>query len=184
MAPLILIGVVVVGLGLYLSRQQQPTPTSISETAEPPPVSSPLTTEEITETTPSPPLSEQASEPKDGYRVHHRTRRYRNCLRSLYPQWQINQNPSNQKLHRFPKLPAPCLWNWKPPNSRGSWSNQTEKNQKRHFYGQSERTTWKAKKQFTLTLGNAGGVRVWLNGESRGPFGKQGQIVREVVIRD
>lgn len=46
-----------------------------------------------------------------------------------------------------------------------------------------QRATWEATSQFTLTLGNAGGVVVRLNGESRGPFGKPGQVVREVVIR-
>lgn len=47
-----------------------------------------------------------------------------------------------------------------------------------------QQTTWEATEQFTLTLGNAGGIRVKLNGKSRGPFGKQGEVVREVVLRN
>ncbi|WP_447969588.1 helix-turn-helix domain-containing protein [Nitrospira sp. M1] len=43
--------------------------------------------------------------------------------------------------------------------------------------------TWKAQQQFTLTLGNAAGSVVKLNGEPRGPFGKPGQVVREVVLK-
>src|SRR5438094_18472 len=33
-----------------------------------------------------------------------------------------------------------------------------------------------------LTLGNAGGVRVMLNGKLQGPFGVRGQVVREIVF--
>lgn len=47
----------------------------------------------------------------------------------------------------------------------------------------SQRGNWEAKQQFTLTLGNAAGVVVRLNGETRGPFGKPGEVVREVVIK-
>ena len=47
-----------------------------------------------------------------------------------------------------------------------------------------QRATWEATNQFTLTLGDAGGVRVRVNGESRGPFGKQGEVVRNVVLRN
>ncbi len=46
-----------------------------------------------------------------------------------------------------------------------------------------QRVTWKAKKQFLLTLGNAAGVVVRLNGESRGPFGKPGQVVRDIRVQ-
>jgi cytoskeletal protein RodZ len=46
-----------------------------------------------------------------------------------------------------------------------------------------QRVTWKAQKQFLLTLGNAAGVVVRLNGESRGPFGNPGQVVREIRLR-
>ena len=46
-----------------------------------------------------------------------------------------------------------------------------------------ERVTWRGLEQFTLTLGNAGGVRVELNGEPRGPFGPSGSVARDIVLR-
>jgi cytoskeleton protein RodZ len=45
-----------------------------------------------------------------------------------------------------------------------------------------DRTRWKAQERLTLTLGNAGGVRVSLNGKPQGPFGGRGQVVREIVF--
>lgn len=46
-----------------------------------------------------------------------------------------------------------------------------------------ERVTWKGNNQFTLTLGNAGGVRVELNGEAKGPFGPSGSVARDIVLK-
>jgi cytoskeleton protein RodZ len=46
-----------------------------------------------------------------------------------------------------------------------------------------QRVSWKAQNQFVLTLGNAAGVVISLNGESRGPFGKPGEVVRNVLIK-
>ena len=46
-----------------------------------------------------------------------------------------------------------------------------------------QQASWEAQQQFTLTLGNAAGAVVKLNGEPRGPFGKPGQVVREVVLK-
>ncbi len=40
-----------------------------------------------------------------------------------------------------------------------------------------------ARDRFLLTLGNAGGVEVRLNGELRGPFGEAGVVVRDVELR-
>ncbi len=45
-----------------------------------------------------------------------------------------------------------------------------------------ERNRWKAQERLTLTLGNAGGVRVSLNGKLQGPFGGRGKVVREIVF--
>ncbi|MDA2910183.1 DUF4115 domain-containing protein [Nitrospiraceae bacterium AH_259_D15_M11_P09] len=45
-----------------------------------------------------------------------------------------------------------------------------------------DRLTWKARDQFTVTLGNAGGVRIQLNGETRGPFGPSGTVVRDILL--
>ena len=42
---------------------------------------------------------------------------------------------------------------------------------------------WRAHERFLLTLGNAGGVEVRLNGQLRGPFGETGVVVREVEIK-
>src|SRR6266571_2341259 len=45
-----------------------------------------------------------------------------------------------------------------------------------------DRVRWKAQERLALTLGNAGGVRVMLNGKVQGPFGARGQVVREIVF--
>ncbi len=46
-----------------------------------------------------------------------------------------------------------------------------------------ERVSWEGREQFTLTLGNAGGVRVELNGEQKGPFGPSGSVARGIVLK-
>lgn len=46
-----------------------------------------------------------------------------------------------------------------------------------------ERAQWKAQDQFTVTLGNAGGVRAELNGKPQKPFGPSGKVVRDVVLK-
>jgi cytoskeleton protein RodZ len=46
-----------------------------------------------------------------------------------------------------------------------------------------ERLRWKGSEKFLLTLGNAGGVRVELNGKAQGPFGPSGKVVRDIVIK-
>ena len=46
-----------------------------------------------------------------------------------------------------------------------------------------ETARWKADERFFLTLGNAGGVEVRLNGEPLGPFGEHGSVVREREIK-
>lgn len=46
-----------------------------------------------------------------------------------------------------------------------------------------ERVTWTASDQFVLTLGNAGGVRVELNGVPQGPFGASGVVARGIVLK-
>lgn len=42
---------------------------------------------------------------------------------------------------------------------------------------------WQANEWFLLTLGNAGGVEVRLNGVLQGPFGETGVVVRDVKLR-
>ena len=46
-----------------------------------------------------------------------------------------------------------------------------------------EKGQWKAQDQFTVTLGNAGGVRAEVNGKPQKPFGPSGKVVRDVVIK-
>lgn len=46
-----------------------------------------------------------------------------------------------------------------------------------------QRITWKAENQFLITLGNAAGVVIRLNGQPQGPFGKPGQVVRDIRLR-
>lgn len=46
-----------------------------------------------------------------------------------------------------------------------------------------QKSTWKANTQFLLTLGNAAGVVIRLNGELQGPFGKPGQVVRDIRLK-
>jgi len=46
-----------------------------------------------------------------------------------------------------------------------------------------QQITWKANTQYLLTLGNAAGVVIRLNGESQGPFGKPGQVVRNIRLK-
>lgn len=46
-----------------------------------------------------------------------------------------------------------------------------------------ERISWRANDQFTLTLGNAGGVRVVFDGKPQGPFGPTGKVARDIVLK-
>src|SRR5262245_61735776 len=46
-----------------------------------------------------------------------------------------------------------------------------------------EKATWKGQDQFTLTLGNAGGVKAELNGKPQKPFGPSGKVARDIVIK-
>ncbi len=46
-----------------------------------------------------------------------------------------------------------------------------------------QKSTWKANTQYLLTLGNAAGVIIRLNGELQGPFGTPGQVVRDVRLK-
>ena len=46
-----------------------------------------------------------------------------------------------------------------------------------------EKAQWHARDHFIVTLGNAGGVHVKVDGMPRGPFGKPGTVVRDLMIR-
>lgn len=45
----------------------------------------------------------------------------------------------------------------------------------------SEKVKWEAKQKFILTVGNAGGVRVNLDGRDLGPFGPSGKVVKKEI---
>ncbi|MFC1675388.1 DUF4115 domain-containing protein, partial [Candidatus Omnitrophota bacterium] len=44
------------------------------------------------------------------------------------------------------------------------------------------RESWDAKKKIVLSLGNAGGVQLLLNGRDMGSLGKRGEAVKNIVI--
>lgn len=46
----------------------------------------------------------------------------------------------------------------------------------------NDRATWKARDRFTVTVGNAGGIRFKLDSKELQPIGKPGQVVRNVTI--
>ena len=46
-----------------------------------------------------------------------------------------------------------------------------------------EKARWKGQDQFTVTLGNAGGVKAALNGIPQKPFGPSGKVARDIVIK-
>lgn len=45
-----------------------------------------------------------------------------------------------------------------------------------------DRLIWKAQEKFSLTIGNAGGIRGELNGKPLASFGPKGKVVRDIVI--
>jgi cytoskeletal protein RodZ len=45
-----------------------------------------------------------------------------------------------------------------------------------------EKVSWAAKEEFRLTLGNAGGVSVRLNGKALAPLGARGKVVRDIRL--
>jgi cytoskeleton protein RodZ len=46
-----------------------------------------------------------------------------------------------------------------------------------------EKAKWKGQDQFTLTLGNAGGVKAELNGKPQKPFGPSGKVARDILLK-
>jgi cytoskeleton protein RodZ len=45
-----------------------------------------------------------------------------------------------------------------------------------------EHVRWSAANKLTLTLGNAGGVRILINGKAQGPYGTSGEVVKDLVF--
>jgi cytoskeletal protein RodZ len=46
-----------------------------------------------------------------------------------------------------------------------------------------EKGQWKGQDKFTLTLGNAGGVKAYLNGKPQKAFGPSGKVARDIVLK-
>lgn len=51
------------------------------------------------------------------------------------------------------------------------------------FLKAGEKVTWKAGEQFLVNLGNAGGVKVELNGKELPAFGASGQVVKNILLK-
>ncbi len=51
------------------------------------------------------------------------------------------------------------------------------------FLEMGNTVTWKAAKHFRASFGNAGGVRLTLNGKPLAPFGPSGAVVKDVMIK-
>jgi hypothetical protein len=45
-----------------------------------------------------------------------------------------------------------------------------------------EKVEWTAKEGFKLTVGNAGGITLTLNGKKLPPLGKSGQVLRNIQL--
>jgi len=45
-----------------------------------------------------------------------------------------------------------------------------------------ERVRWSADKRFRVTLGNAGGVRISVNGKLQGPYGGSGKVIKNLIF--
>lgn len=179
----ILIAVMVVGIGLYVSRQHQPTPSTTPETAEIPFVTSPPPAEKETERLPPPPVTDETREKR--VNVESTTVTPVQTLPPVaLPEVADQPKPVKPATPSVSRTPGPLLMELEATQLTWVVVKSDENKPEEALLQPKQRTTWKAKEQFTLTLGNAGGVRVWLNGKSRGPFGKKGQIVREIVIRD
>jgi hypothetical protein len=47
-----------------------------------------------------------------------------------------------------------------------------------------ETSSWTARRQFHITIGNAGGIELFLNGVSQGRLGKSGEVIHLVLPRE
>ena len=173
--------VILIALGLFLPRQQQtPTPSTSQETANSPPSSS---------------LPQEKEEGEDTQQDQELA-----ALQDGAPVEQVGEKLPTAVSSAPKAVARPTEVETNPPNPAASTNNplileleatqltwvvvkSDDEDPHEALLQPGQRATWKGQSQFTLTLGNAAGVEVRLNGESRGPFGKAGQVVREVVIR-
>ena len=180
---MVLIAVVVLGFGLFLISQQEPTPSSTPDLTEDLSVSAPSPNEEETETLSLPPLAEPTVGEKADIAPTTVSPEPELPPVSL-PKVVEKPKPVKPKKAAKSVKAGPLVMELEATQLTWVVVKSDQNKPKEALLQPRQRTAWKAKNKFTLTLGNAGGVRVWLNGESRGPFGRQGQIVREIVIRD
>lgn len=59
-----------------------------------------------------------------------------------------------------------------------------KKKSEEYLFPPNWRRSWKAKEEFLITMGNAGGATFWLNGVELGALGRRGSVVRNVPIRE
>ena len=45
-----------------------------------------------------------------------------------------------------------------------------------------ERVRWSADQRLRVTLGNAGGVRISVNGKLQGPYGASGKVIKDLIF--
>ncbi|UCE05427.1 MAG: DUF4115 domain-containing protein [bacterium] len=55
---------------------------------------------------------------------------------------------------------------------------------KEHIFDNGMTYSWHAKKKFRLLIGNAGGIRLFLNGKNLGPLGKAGEVIKIDLTED
>ena len=171
--------VVLIGLAILLPKQQTPPSTTPEETTLPSPSLSPPNIEETESAPPEETPNQQNTDIKEP-------------MASAVPA-AVPAAPQQEAIPTEPKKTAsdaasptedPMLLELEATQLTWVVVKSDDKEPHEALLQPGQRATWKADSQFTLTLGNAAGVVVRLNGESRGPFGKPGQVVREVVIRN
>ena len=170
--------VILIALGLFLPRQQQtPTPSTSQDTASSPPASSlPLEEEDTQKDQEKTAPGEIAPEDKVVSEVPIAVPSAPETVAQPTDVEKKTPNPAaSTDDPMILELEAKQL-TWVVVKSDDEAPHEA-------LLQPGQRATWKGNSQFTLTLGNAAGVAIRLNGESRGPFGKPGQVVREVVIR-
>ncbi len=110
--------------------------------------------------------------------------------------------PLRKELMEVPPVPAP------PPAPAPEEKKEPERQEKRHvlkikanevtwlriqtddlkegdvLLQPQETTTWTARRQFKVTVGNAGGVDVSFNGVPQGPLGNSGEVVHLLLPRE
>ena len=168
--------VILIALGLFLPRQQQtPTPSTSQESTGVPPSPSFSTEQEEEEARQT---DQEIAAPQEGTPQETVGLESPTAVPAAPPPEVETQTPNPAASTNNPmvlELEAKQL----------TWVVVKSDDEEPHeaLLQPGQRATWEGNSQFTLTLGNAAGVVIRLNGEPRGPFGKPGQVVREVVIR-